>query len=115
MTSIGAHVKDVAHFAHDPLGGVHMGAIYAGTFIGAVTFTGSVVAFAKLHEMVSSKALDLPGKNMYNIGMAAACAGFGYTYMNGTLMLPSLLACTLTAGALGVHTTASIGGADMPV
>merc|ERR1719150_2980197 len=97
------------------MGSVYMAAIYGGTFIGAVTFTGSIVAFAKLRELVSSKALNLPGKNALNVGMAGLCVGTGYTYMSGIAMVPSLLACATVAGALGVHTTASIGGADMPV
>merc|ERR1719436_1377932 len=115
MTSIGSHVKDVSHFATDPMGGVHMASIYAGTFIGAITFTGSVIAFAKLRELMSSKPLNLPGKNLLNVGMAGLCVGTGYTYMSGVAMVPSLLSCATVAGALGVHTTASIGGADMPV
>jgi len=115
MTSIGSHVKDASHFATDPMAGVHMGGIYAGTFIGAITFTGSVIAFMKLRELMSSKPLNLPGKNAMNLGMVGACLGCGYTYMTGTAMLPSLLACTAIAGAFGAHTTASIGGADMPV
>lgn len=115
MTSIGSHLKEVEHFSHDPLAGVHMGGIYAGTFIGAVTFTGSVIAFLKLNEQMSSKALNLPGKNFLNVGMAGLCVGTGYTYMSGIAMVPSLLSCAMVAGALGCHTTASIGGADMPV
>merc|ERR1719150_3488591 len=97
------------------MGSVYMAAIYGGTFIGAVTFTGSIVAFAKLRELVSSKPLNLPGKNLINVGMAGLCVGTGYTYMGGVAMMPSLLSCAVVAGALGVHTTASIGGADMPV
>jgi len=115
MTSIGSHLKEVEHFAHDPLAGVHMGGIYAGTFIGAVTFTGSIIAFLKLNEQMSSKALNLPGKNFINVGMAGLCLGTGYTYMTGVAMVPSLVSCAVVAGGLGVHTTASIGGADMPV
>merc|ERR1711920_481581 len=64
---------------------------------------------------MSSSALNLPGKNYINIGMAGLCLGTGYTYMTGVAMVPSLLSCAMVAGALGAHTTASIGGADMPV
>merc|ERR1712136_311058 len=115
MTSVGAHLQDSHHFATDPLAGMHMAGIYAGTWIGAITFTGSVIAFLKLSEQMSSKPLNLPGKNMYNIGMVGASVGCGYTYMTGTLILPSLVAGAALAGAFGLHTTASIGGADMPV
>merc|ERR1712045_754590 len=47
--------------------------------------------------------------------MMGATVGAGYTYMSGIAMMPSLLACTAIAGAFGAHTTAAIGGADMPV
>merc|ERR1719229_1880050 len=64
---------------------------------------------------MSSKPLNLPGKNALNVGMLGVCIGTGYTYMTGTAMIPSLLASTALAGVFGLHTTASIGGADMPV
>lgn len=115
MTSVGSHIAESHHFATDPLAGVHMGGIFAGTWIGAITFTGSVIAFLKLSEKMSSKPLNLPGKNAINLGLVGASIGAGYTYMSGTMMMPSLLACTALAGTFGAHTTASIGGADMPV
>jgi len=56
---------------------VHKVAIYLGTLIGGITFTGSLVAFGKLQGMMSSKAVSLPGKNMINLGMFLAnMAGF---------------------------------------
>jgi len=115
MTSIGSHVNECAHFATDPMAGVHMGAIWAGDLIGVITFTGSIVAFAKLHNLVDSKPLNLPGKNALNVGMMGSCFGMGYMYMNQSMMLPMLMGTALVGGAFGVHTTASIGGADMPV
>jgi len=115
MTAIGSHVNDVDHFAHAANASVHMGAIWAGTFIGIVTFTGSIVAFAKLRGLVDSKPLNLPGKNALNTGMFAASLGMAYSYMNMNMMMPCLLGTTVVGGALGLHTTSSIGGADMPV
>ena len=81
--------------------------------------TGSLVAYAKLAEKMSSAPLALPGKDMINIGLAAGNVGcLGYMMMDpmavasGTVMLTGT---TVLAGALGYHITASIGGADMPV
>jgi len=115
LTSIGAHVNDVSHFIGNPGAGVHMGSIFAGTFIGTVTFTGSVCAFGKLRGLLDSKPLQLPGKNALNVGMFGACGLMGYTYMNQQMMIPCLLGTVAVSGALGAHTTVSIGGADMPV
>merc|ERR550534_2862564 len=115
MTSIGSHINEVHHFATDPAAGVHMGAIFAGDLIGIITFTGSILAFAKLRGLVDSKPLNLPGKNAINMAMMGSCFGMGYMYMNQTMMLPMLLGTAVVGGAFGVHSTASIGGADMPV
>ncbi|ETO15300.1 hypothetical protein RFI_04497 [Reticulomyxa filosa] len=114
-TSVGSHLNEVSHFATDPMAGVHMGAIYAGTLVGAITFTGSIAAFLKLRNLISSQPLSLPGKNAINVSLLAASLGCGYIYMHGSAMVPMLVATSLLSGALGAHTTASIGGADMPV
>jgi len=114
-TSIGSHLSEVAHFNSDPLAGVKMGAIYAGTLIGSITLTGSIAAFLKLRNLVDSKPLILPMKNGINVALLGASLGCGAMYMNENLMVTSLLGTTLLAGALGAHTTLSIGGADMPV
>eukprot|EP01127_Copromyxa_protea_P000733 TRINITY_DN1063_c0_g2_i1.p1 TRINITY_DN1063_c0_g2~~TRINITY_DN1063_c0_g2_i1.p1 ORF type:complete len:1110 (+),score=153.09 TRINITY_DN1063_c0_g2_i1:467-3331(+) len=96
---------------------IHKMSVYLGTFIGAVTFTGSLVAYGKLQGLLSSNALNLPGKNFYNLAMAGATIGAGYMFMGatGAAMFGYLGACTALAFALGWHTTTSIGGADMPV
>lgn len=101
-----------------PLDAVHSTALYLATFIGGVTLTGSIVAFGKLHGLLSSKALALPGRNMANLTLALSnVASMGYFLSNPT---PAAgLAClgvgTATSFVLGAHMTASIGGADMPV
>lgn len=118
LTSIASYLVDPAHFAHDPSGNVHKAAIYAGTFIGGVTFTGSLTAFGKLQGLLKSAPLDLPGKNFYNIAMGAASVGALGLFMNShetSTCLPMLAAATGLSSVMGVHMTASIGGADMPV
>jgi NAD(P) transhydrogenase subunit beta len=85
-----------------------------GVFIGAVTFTGSIVAFLKLSGRIKSNPLMLPGHNWLNLGALVAFVvliGFFVASPN----LPLLAAVTVLALALGWHLVASIGGGDMPV
>jgi NAD(P) transhydrogenase subunit beta len=102
--------------AHVPpeLVGIHDGEVAIGIFIGAVTFTGSIVAFLKLSARISSKPLMLPGKNALNLGALVVFAGLTVWYV----IVPHvgiLIAITVLALALGWHLVASIGGGDMPV
>jgi NAD(P) transhydrogenase subunit beta len=102
--------------AHLPpeLVGIHDGEVAIGIFIGAVTFTGSIVAFLKLSARISSKPLMLPGKNALNLGALVVFAGLTVWYV----IVPQvgiLIAITVLALALGWHLVASIGGGDMPV
>merc|ERR1711937_468201 len=95
-----------------------MNSIYAGTAIGAITFTGSLVAWGKLDERLDSAALDLPGKNFINIGCALANIPLYTTYMGASSVgtgLGVLGATSVLWGGMGWHMTMSIGGADMPV
>lgn len=99
-------------------------AIYLATFIGGITATGSMVAFGKLSAMLSSAPLQLPGRDQLNLGMLAACGlgmaafldpGLISSMDPNTVQLGSLGAVALISSIMGVHLTASIGGADMPV
>lgn len=94
---------------------IHMVEIFLGIFIGAVTFTGSIVAFGKLNGKISSKPLVLPHK--HKINLAALVVSFllmlVYVKANGSAL--ALLLMLLIALAFGWHLVASIGGADMPV
>jgi NAD(P) transhydrogenase subunit beta len=94
---------------------IHDVEIFLGIFIGAVTFTGSLVAYGKLSGKVSSSALSLPGKNWINIAAVTAAALLLVSFVSGDLGLPALILMTLIALAFGWHLVASIGGADMPV
>ena len=63
---------------------MHKTAIYLGTFIGGITFTGSLTAFGKLQGLLNSNALNLPGKNAYNIAMGLASVGAMGVFMSSS-------------------------------
>ena len=88
--------------------------VFLGVFIGAVTFTGSVIAYGKLAGKVTSKAVKLPGGHLLNAGAAAGSLLLLALYLGGsgswTLILMALLAFFI-----GYHLIMGIGGADMPV
>jgi len=88
--------------------------VFLGVFIGAVTFTGSVIAYGKLSGKVSSAATKLPGGHMLNIGAAGISLLCLFWYLGAGGMLPLIL-MTLAALFIGYHLIMGIGGADMPV
>ena len=87
---------------------------FIGVFIGAITFTGSIVAFGKLSELITGKALILPGRHLLNLIMLFSCLALGYMFLidegNWTLIV-----MTIIAFVIGAHLVLAIGGADMPV
>jgi len=101
-------------FASDSLENIHHAEIFIGIFIGAVTFTGSIVANLKLSAKMKSAPLMLPGKNAINLGSLALFAVLTGWFV-ATPNLGLLIAVTALALALGWHLVASIGGGDMPV
>ncbi len=88
--------------------------VFLGVFIGAVTFTGSVVAFGKLAGRVDGKAKKLPGGHLLNAGSAIASLILLVLYFNGAGIW-ALALMTLFALFIGYHLIMGIGGADMPV
>jgi NAD(P) transhydrogenase subunit beta len=94
--------------------GVHSAEVFIGVFIGAVTFTGSIVAFLKLSARIGSAPMTLPGKNLLNLG-ALGLFGVLTVWFVIDPQLWLLVLVTLVALALGWHLVASIGGGDMPV
>lgn len=91
--------------------------IFVDVFIGAITLTGSVLAYLKLKGSVSGKPLLLPGRHLLNLAIVALSLGLGYLFVqaDGTDGVWTLLGMSLLAGVLGAHLVAAIGGADMPV
>ena len=97
---------------------VEMVEIFLGIFIGAVTFTGSIIAFGKLRGIIKSKALELPFKHYWNLLALVLCTVlFGVFLALGVSATGYgiLILMTLIAFVFGVHLVMSIGGADMPV
>ncbi|ANY84661.1 NAD(P) transhydrogenase subunit beta (plasmid) [Microvirga ossetica] len=88
--------------------------VFLGVFIGAVTFTGSIVAFGKLAGKVDGKARKLPGGHGLNAAAALASVVLLVLYVNGAGIW-TLVAMTLLAFFIGYHLIMGIGGADMPV
>ncbi|WP_108482092.1 NAD(P)(+) transhydrogenase (Re/Si-specific) subunit beta [Oceaniglobus ichthyenteri] len=88
--------------------------VFLGIFIGAVTFTGSVIAFGKLAGKVSGSPKQLPGGHMLNAAALAICVILGIMYFNGAGIWTMVLV-TIIAGFIGWHLIMGIGGADMPV
>jgi H+-translocating NAD(P) transhydrogenase subunit beta len=98
---------DLAHYVE----------VQVGVFVGAVTFTGSVIAFGKLRGTIGSRPLLLPGRHVLNLALvggaiALALLGWGAEPMRGIHYLVGL---TLLASLLGAHLVMAIGGGDMPV
>jgi NAD(P) transhydrogenase subunit beta len=91
---------------------------YLGILIGAVTFTGSVIAFLKLSARISGSPLTLPGRHLFNLGLLIGAIWFGYQFVVQSAAgggLTPLIIMTVIALIFGVHMVMAIGGADMPV
>ena len=107
--------------------GAHLIEIYVGVLVGAVTFSGSIIAFGKLRGRLSSKPLLLPGRHLMNVGVLVACVVLAVIFLRapdpwptegGSFTdggMPALLVMTFLALLLGVHLVMAIGGGDMPV
>jgi NAD(P) transhydrogenase subunit beta len=104
---------------------VHLVEIFVGVLVGAVTFSGSVVAFGKLRGAIGSKPLLIPGRHVFNLLMLVACVVLGALFLRAPDAaaegawwqggLGPLLGMTAIALVLGVHLVLAIGGGDMPV
>jgi proton-translocating NAD(P)+ transhydrogenase subunit beta len=93
---------------------IHEVEIFLGVFIGAITFTGSIIAFGKLAGKIDGKALILPGRHVWNILMLVAAVALLVMYMQGAGSW-TLYLMTAIAFVIGAHLVMAIGGADMPV
>lgn len=97
---------------------IHLTEVFLGIFIGAVTFTGSIVAFGKLRGIISSKPLMLPQRHKLNLVALVVSFLLMILFVKTdslALQVVALLLMTVIALGFGWHLVASIGGADMPV
>jgi NAD(P) transhydrogenase subunit beta len=97
---------------------IHHIEIYLGVLIGAVTLSGSVIAFGKLSARISGKPLLLPARHWLNLAGLVAVFWFGYQFLRAPAMeqgMMPLYAMSVIALLFGVHMVMAIGGADMPV
>jgi len=118
LTCLATYMVDFPHFATDPAANVIKTALFLGTFIGGVTFSGSLVAYGKLQGILNSAPLLLPGRHALNLGLLLGNVGaMGYYFYDPSLAagLSMLGATTALSTIMGVTLTAAIGGADMPV
>ena len=91
---------------------------YLGILIGAVTFSGSIIAFGKLSGRIGGKPLTLPGRHLFNLGLLIAAIWFGREFVIQSAAgggLEPLIIMTVIALVFGIHMVMAIGGADMPV
>ena len=92
--------------------------VFLGVFIGAVTFSGSLIACGKLDGRIDSRALTLPGRHLMNLAALLVLVLLGAWFLGTDSMSSGVIALvlvTLVAAVLGVHLIMAIGGADMPV
>ena len=118
LTCVSTYMSEYSHLLTDPSAGITKAALFLGTYIGGVTFTGSLVAYGKLQGLLSSEPLLLPARNALNLGMLAANVGAMGYFMTSPGYLPEMSCLgttTLLSSTMGVTLTAAIGGADMPV
>ncbi|MPY26701.1 Re/Si-specific NAD(P)(+) transhydrogenase subunit beta [Shewanella psychropiezotolerans] len=107
MDAITGQIDPVAKIIHDV-------EVFLGIFIGGVTFTGSIVAFAKLRGLVKSTPKALPGAHWLNLAMLVASVALGIYYMQ-TDAIAALVIMTAISFVFGYNLVSAIGGADMPV
>ena len=91
---------------------------YLGILIGAVTFSGSVVAFGKLSGRIGGKPMTIPGRHWFNLGLLIGAIWFGREFVIQSALgggLEPLIIMTAIALLFGIHMVMAIGGADMPV
>ena len=97
---------------------IHDVETYIGILIGALTFSGSVVAYLKLSAKIGGKPIKFPGRHLFNLGLLIAAIWFGGAYVDASAQgagMTELVIMTVIALVFGVHMVLAIGGADMPV
>jgi NAD(P) transhydrogenase subunit beta len=111
LVAIGTYLT---HAGGGPLSRVLMSEIFIGAFIGAITFTGSLLAFGKLQAILSGNPVVFRGQHPLNLAIFLLMLGFGVDFVVNDHLASLIIACVIAA-VLGVTLILPIGGADMPV
>ncbi|WP_087102188.1 Re/Si-specific NAD(P)(+) transhydrogenase subunit beta [Brachybacterium nesterenkovii] len=118
LVGYGSWIESLPAQALGHVDALHLVEVFLGVLIGAVTLTGSLVAYGKLNGRLPSKPLTLPARNLMNAAALVIALVLGVVFAavpSLWVQIPCLLAITVIALALGIHLVAAIGGADMPV
>jgi NAD(P) transhydrogenase subunit beta len=117
LVGFGSYLDPATHKLSSTEHTIHLVEVFIGVFIGAITFTGSIVAWGKLEGKIMSKPLLYPGRHLVNIIMVIASIILGVLFAKaeGTDGIIYLYIMTAIAGFVGVMLVMAIGGADMPV
>ncbi|KAL0274406.1 UNVERIFIED_CONTAM: hypothetical protein PYX00_006836 [Menopon gallinae] len=118
LTCFATYIHDFPTFETDQAANIIKTSLFLGTYIGGVTFSGSLVAYGKLQGLLNSAPMLLPGRHAINLGLLAgnvAAMGWFFADPSMTAGLASLAATATLSTAMGVTLTSAIGGADMPV
>jgi NAD(P) transhydrogenase subunit beta len=118
LVGFASYVDTSTVFATPAEKSIHEMEIYIGILIGAVTFSGSIIAFGKLSGKIGGKPLLLPGRHMLNLVGLLVVIWFGGVFMNSHSIadgMTPLMVMTVISLLFGIHMVMAIGGADMPV
>ncbi|KAJ7994822.1 hypothetical protein DPEC_G00253450 [Dallia pectoralis] len=118
LTCVAEYMIEYPHLDVHPAANMVKTVAYIGTYIGGVTFSGSLVAYGKLQGVLNSAPLMLPGRHMMNAGLMAAAVGGMVPFMLSTdyaTGMGCLVGVSGLSTVMGVTLTMAIGGADMPV
>ena len=117
LVGFGSYLDPKTHELHGAAHIIHLTEVFIGIFIGAITFTGSIIAWGKLEGKVRSKALLYPGRHAVNIVLLLTSIVLGvlFAQQEGTNGMMYLLIMTAIASFIGVMLVMAIGGGDMPV
>jgi NAD(P) transhydrogenase subunit beta len=117
LVGFGSYLDPKTQSLHGAAHTIHLVEVYIGIFIGAITFTGSIIAWGKLEGKVRSKALLYPGRHAVNVTLLLACIVLGVLFASaeGTNGLIHLYIMTAISSFIGIMLVMAIGGGDMPV
>lgn len=117
LVGFGSYLDPATHLLPGAEHTIHLVEVYIGVFIGAITFTGSIIAWGKLEGRIRSKPLLYPGRHTVNIILVLISIAMGilFAMADGTDGLIYLYIMTAIASFIGVMLVMAIGGADMPV